>query len=118
MKNFCLLPTALALLIAFVKFLDTPAGFHITLTPGKERMTFGANIDAQFFFGGAGFKSIATTTNDSCLKIFRMNFIFQNEHLKFKKVDAQIVQGVLYTLPKILARFFIGKFKGVKIEWN
>ena len=37
---------------------------------------------------------------------------------KVQKVDAQIVQGVLYTLSKILARFFVENFKGVNIEWN
>ena len=44
-------------------------------------MTFRANVYAQFFFRGAGFKSIAATASYGSFKIFGMNFFFHSLHL-------------------------------------
>ena len=58
--------------VASVEFLNASAGFNVALSAREERVTFRANVNAQFLFGGAGFERVAATASDGRFEVLRM----------------------------------------------
>lgn len=59
--------------ITLVEFLDPTAGRYITLTPGEERMAFGAHVYTELGGGRASHESIAAAAGNLALLILWMD---------------------------------------------
>jgi len=71
--QLCLFQAILAL-----KSLYPTCCEDLTLLPGKERMTLGANLNSQVLLGGTCFKSLPASTRNCSFIIFGMDTFFHN----------------------------------------
>ena len=70
--------------VALLEAIHASARIYQLLLAGEERMALGADIDAQFLLGRAGFKSLAANETDDRLAVLRMYALFHGFHLTFR----------------------------------
>jgi hypothetical protein len=72
------------LFVAAVEFVDPARGIDEFLFAGEERVTLGADADADFRLGRFGFPYFAASADDLRVFVFRMDFLFHVAKLRFK----------------------------------
>ena len=73
----------------FVETFNTTTGIYQFLSSGKERVTTGANINVDIFFGGFSFKLVTTCTFNNGGFIIRMDSFLHDESPLYKKFNSQ-----------------------------
>jgi hypothetical protein len=75
------LPIAELDTVFLFEFVDATTGIQELLLPGKERVTYGADLDAQVRFNRTGLKAVAASASYVGDVVLRMNVLFHLVHL-------------------------------------
>ena len=80
-RSFLFVFSLFAQIITFSEPIDTAARINQLLSAGEERMTLGADFNADVASGGTRFDLLSACTADDGFFILRMNSLFHMQYL-------------------------------------